>query len=73
MHLGPNDTTSEIGERYLDTFGGIMRDSIEYILLVKRSVWQCARPCSRAYRHRDEQQRTATCHLSHVRPQQETD
>jgi hypothetical protein len=31
-----------------------VRDSIEYVILVKRTVWQCARPCSRAYRHRDE-------------------
>jgi hypothetical protein len=28
--------------------------TLEYVVLVKRAVWQCARPCSRAYRHRDE-------------------
>ena len=27
---------------------------LEYVILVKRTVWQCARPCSRAYRHRSE-------------------
>lgn len=27
---------------------------LEYVILVKRTVWQCARPCSRAYRHRNE-------------------
>ena len=42
-----------------------MRETItlEYVTLVKRTVWQCARPCSRAYRHRDERKglRTAIC------------
>ena len=28
--------------------------TLEYVTLVKRTVWRCARPCSRAYRHRDE-------------------
>lgn len=28
--------------------------TLEYVTLVRRTVWQCARPCSRAYRHRDE-------------------
>ncbi len=33
-----------------------MRETItlEYVVLVKCTVWQCARPCSRAYRHREE-------------------
>jgi hypothetical protein len=37
--------------------------TLEYVVLVKRTVWQCARPCSRAYRHRDERKglRDAIC------------
>ena len=28
--------------------------TLEYVILERRTVWQCARPCSRIYRHRRE-------------------
>jgi len=27
---------------------------LEYTVMVRRTIWRCARPCSRVCRHRDE-------------------
>jgi hypothetical protein len=28
--------------------------TLEYVMLVRRTIWRCAKPCSRICRHRDE-------------------
>ena len=32
----------------------IKRVTLEYVVMVRRTAWRCARPCSRTVRHRDE-------------------